>query len=298
MTVSGFTFVYHAIERDYPVVESIKSMLPICDEFIVNVGLPDDGTIDLIKSIDDKIKIITTPWYPKRIRLGGWRYDQFANIPLFSCQGDWIFFLQADEIVHEQDLPKIKEAMSKYADDLEVEGLLLRYYHFYGSYDFHRIDRKWPPGGVRIVRNGINVYSANDAQSFYIANRRKMRRLKVADIGAHVYHYGWARMPEKIKIKIASVDRYWTSGAKEKEIAKVESENFDFYNIDPRYLAAFDGSHPEVMQDRISKHNWVFDPSRCHCKLTLKRLPYELEWLIERTLKRRIFGPHHCKIVK
>ena len=89
MTVSGFTFVYHAIERDYPVVESIKSMLPICDEFIVNVGLPDDGTIDLIKSIDDKIKIITTPWYPKRIRLGGWRYDQFANIPLFSCQGDW-----------------------------------------------------------------------------------------------------------------------------------------------------------------------------------------------------------------
>lgn len=295
MTVSGFTFVYHAIELDYPVVECIKSMLPICDEFIVNVGLPDDGTIDLIRSIDDKIKIITTPWYPKRIRTGGWRYDQFADIPLFTCQGDWIFFLQADEVVHEEDLPKIKEAMSKYADDLEVEGLLLKYYHFYGGYNFYRIDRKWPPDGVRIVRNGINAYSANDAQSFYIAERRRMRYLRVADIGAHIYHYGWARNPEMMKKKSVSVGKYWHS---KEESSKMKSESFDFYNVNPKYLAAFKGSHPKVMQERISNHNWAFDPSKCYYKPTLKDMFHDFEGFIERSLGRRIFGPHYCKIVK
>ncbi len=295
MTVSGFTFVYHAIELDYPVVECIKSMLPICDEFIVNVGLPDDGTIDLIRSLDKKIKIITTPWYPKRIRTGGWRYDQFANIALFTCQGDWIFFLQADEVVHEEDLPKIKEAMSKYADDLEVEGILLKYYHFYGGYNFYRIDRKWPPNGVRIVRNGINVYSANDAQSFYIAERRRMRYLKVADIGAHIYHYGWARNPEMKEKKNVSVGKYWHS---KEESSKMKSESFDYHNVNPKYLAAFNGSHPKVMQDRISKVNWTFDPSKCYRKTTLKDMFHDFEGFIERSLGKRIFGPHYYKTVK
>jgi len=295
MTVSGFTFVYHAVELDYPVVESIKSMLPICDEFIVNVGLPDDGTIDLIKSLDEDIKIITTPWYPKRIRPGGWRYDQFADIPLFTCQGDWIFFLQADEIVHEGDLPKIKEAMSKYADDLEVEGILLRYYEFYGSYDYYRTDRIWPEAAVRVVRNGINVYSANDAQSFYIGERKKMRLLKAADIGAHIYHYGWVRNPVLMKKKNVSVAEYWHS---KEEILKMESATFDYYHVNPRYLAAFNGSHPKVMQERIGKCDWSFDPSKSYCKPTLKSLRYELKAFIERILGRRIFGPHYYKIVR
>ena len=295
MTVSGFTFVYHAIKLDYPVAECIKSMLPICDEFIVNIGLPDDGTIDLISSISDKIKIITTPWYPKRIKKGGWRYDQFANIPLFTCQGDWVFFLQADEVVHEQDLPKIKEAISKYTDDLQVEGLLLKYYHFYGDYDYYRIDRRFPPAGIRIVRNGINAYCANDAQSFYIGERRKMRLLKVVDIGAHIYHYGWARNPEMMKKKSVSVSKYWHS---KEEISKMASENFDYHNVNPKYLAAFNGSHPEVMQERISKCNWDFDPSRCYYKPTLKDMFHDFEGLIERAVGRRIFGPHHYKIVR
>jgi hypothetical protein len=295
MTISGFTFVYHALELDYPVVESIKSMLPICDEFIVNVGLPDDGTIDAIRSIDDKIKIITTPWYPKRIRKGGWRYDQFADIPLFTCQGDWIFFLQADEVVHEEDLPKIKEAMSKYIGDPEVEGILLRYYEFYGSYDFYRTDRIWPEAAVRMVKNGMNVYSANDAQSFYVGERRKMRLLNVADIGARIYHYGWARNPAMMKKKNVSVGKYWHS---KEEISKMENETFDYYNVNPKYLAAFKGSHPKVMQERIDRSDWTFDPSKSYYKPTLKSIRYEVQSFVEGIIGRRIFGPHHYKIVK
>ena len=297
-TISGFTFINHAIELDYPVVECIKSMLPICDEFIVNIGTPDDGTVELIRCIDDKIKIIETPWYPKRVKKGGWRYDQFADIALFSCGGDWIFFLQGDEVVHEKDLPKIEEAVAKYNGDLEVEGLALTYYHFYGGYDYYRIDRRWPPGGVRVVRNGINVYAAGDAQTFYIGEKKKMRYLNVAEIDAGIYHYGWARNPEAMKKKSNSVDEYWSD---EKRIAvrkRSDGKAVDFYNLSPNYLAKFGGTHPEVMRDRIAKHDWTFDISKCHQKKSFKILRYELEWGIEKALKKRVFGPHYYKTIK
>ena len=185
--------------------------------------------------------------------------------------------------------------MSKYAGDLGVEGILLRYYEFYGSYDYYRTDRIWPEGAVRVVRNGINVYSANDAQSFYIGQRRKMRPLKVADIGAHIYHYGWARSPEMMEKKNVSVAKYWSS---KEEISKMKSESFDFYNVNPKYLAAFNGSHPKVMRDRIDKCNWPFDPSRCYCRPTIKSLRYELKAFIERILGWRVFGPPYYKIVR
>ena len=61
MKVSGFTFVRNAIKYDYPVVEAIKSILPLCNEVVVAVGKSEDATLQLIKSIDSpKIRIIET----------------------------------------------------------------------------------------------------------------------------------------------------------------------------------------------------------------------------------------------
>ena len=61
MKVTGFSFVKNAIKYDYPIVESITSILPICDEFVIAVGDCNDGTRELIESIgSDKIRIIDT----------------------------------------------------------------------------------------------------------------------------------------------------------------------------------------------------------------------------------------------
>jgi len=86
MKISGFTFAKGAMKFEYPIVESIKSMLPICDEVIVNIGLPDDdGTLKAIKGIKNKkIKIITTPWDPK-FKVKGRILAQQTNITLSQC---------------------------------------------------------------------------------------------------------------------------------------------------------------------------------------------------------------------
>jgi glycosyltransferase involved in cell wall biosynthesis len=134
MKVSGFTFVRNVVKYDYPIVESIRSILPVVDEFIVNVGRCNDGTLELIRSIGDpKIKIVESVW-DETLRKDGLIYAQQTNIALSHCTGDWAFYIQADEVVHENDLPIIQEAMRRQLGNPEVKGLLFRYLHFIADY--------------------------------------------------------------------------------------------------------------------------------------------------------------------
>ncbi|MBM3912615.1 MAG: glycosyltransferase family 2 protein, partial [Sphingomonadales bacterium] len=45
MKVSGFTFIRNAVLLDYPILEAIRSILPLCDEIVVAVGKSEDETL-------------------------------------------------------------------------------------------------------------------------------------------------------------------------------------------------------------------------------------------------------------
>ena len=93
MFVSGFTIVRNAIRFDYPIVEAIKSILPLCDEVVVAVGKSEDETLQLIKSINDsKIKIIETIW-DDSLREGGKVLAAETNkaYDTISEKADWCF---------------------------------------------------------------------------------------------------------------------------------------------------------------------------------------------------------------
>ena len=63
MKVTGFSIIRNAVKYDYPIVEAIRSVLPLCDEFVIGIGQSEDDTIGLIESINSpKIKIINTIW--------------------------------------------------------------------------------------------------------------------------------------------------------------------------------------------------------------------------------------------
>lgn len=259
MKVSGFTFIRNAVKFDYPVVEAIKSILPLCDEFVVAVGNSDDSTEDLIRSIDSsKITVIKTIW-DDTLREGGRVLAEETNKALnaISKDTDWAFYIQGDEVMHEKYLDVVKDAMQRYIDDTRVEGLLFKYLHFYGSYDFIGDSRKWYRREVRIIRNVPGMSSFRDAQGF----RRDDRLLRVKEIEAYIYHYGWVRPPEIQQSKIESFNKLWHSDKwVETNIPRVDE--FDYSEIDS--LDRFTGSHPEVMKERIEKINWSFsfDPTQ------------------------------------
>ena len=273
MKVSGFTIVRNAIKYDYPVIESIQSLLPLVDELIVLVGNSDDETFELISSIQNqKLKIYQSVWNDE-LREGGQvlALETDKCKKLVSDDSDWLFYLQADEVLHEKDYEKIRLELNAWKDDKRVEGILLKYKHFYGSYDFVGDFRRWYKHEIRIIRNDSAIKSYRDAQGFRINGRK----LHVKKCDATVYHYGWVKHPKFQQAKQESFHRMWHDDKWIKENV-LSNDQFDYSKIDS--LKKFEGIHPSTMHERIKKSNWKFDFDPSLKKFSFKnRLLYFVE---------------------
>jgi hypothetical protein len=267
MKVSGFTFIRNAVKFDYPVVEAIKSILPVCDDFIVAVGNSDDNTEELIRSVDrEKITIIKTRWDDSpEMKKGGKVFASETNkaFNAVPADSDWAFYIQGDEVVHEKYLGAIRSAMENWKDDSEVDGLLFKYLHFYGSYDYVGISQRWYRREIRVIRNDKSIYSYRDAQGFRKGDNRK---LNVKPVDAYVYHYGWVKKPEVMMSKIKNASTFYEDIPWIKRLGSGESYNYS--NIDA--LKLFDGTHPAVMADHIRRKNWEFEHDISFNRLPLK----------------------------
>ncbi len=253
MHVSGFTFVRDGIRLGYPFRESIRSLLPLCDEVVVNVGIGEDGTLEAVRELaaaDSRLRIIESRWDPE-LRSGGRILAQQTDIALDACLHDVALYLQADEVLHENDTPAIRAGFEAMAQDARFEGLLLWYRHFYGSYHTIGTGRRWYRREVRVVRRSSGARSWKDAQGFRINGRK----LRVLEIPAHVHHYGWVRPPALMRERKVDFEQWWSA---DKAVPVVVPDDWDY---DPRIrVRPFDGSHPAVMVDWIGRQDWPFEP--------------------------------------
>lgn len=282
MKVAGFSFIRNAIKYDYPIVEAITSVLPLCDEFVIAVGQSDDDTKQLIRSIDSpKIKIIDTVW-DDSLREGGRVLAEETNKALaaISSDADWAFYIQGDEVLHEDSIPAVREAMQTYLQEKQVDGLLFKYRHFYGSYQYIGDSRKWYRREIRVIRPTGHVTAYRDAQGFRTTDNKKLR---VKLIDAYIHHYGWVKSVEHQRRKYAYFYRFWNSDTQMERI-KTLADHFRYEDhIDS--LAEFNGTHPAVMLPRINKASSSFQ-----FDTTTKRFSprVRLLTLIERLTGRRI----------
>lgn len=291
MKVVGFTFVRNAVKYDYPVKEAIRSILPLCDEVIVSVGNSGDDTELLIRSIGSpKIRIVYSTW-DDSLREGGRvlavETDKaFDHVP---ADADWAFYIQADEVVHEEDHPRIKAAMEQHLHDKRVEGLLFNYVHFYGSYNYIGDSRTWYQHEIRVIRNDKQIRSYRDAQGF----RKHDQKLNVKPVDARIFHYGWVKDPYHQARKLDNSFQLYNGDNSKAMAARASRELFDYNRIDS--LAPFTGRHPQVMEDRIAKKNWdfEFDTSRKNFKKLKKRVLY---WIEKKTGK-RLFDYRNYKVI-
>ncbi len=277
MKVTGFSFIRNGIKLDYPIVEAIQSILPICDDFVVAVGNSDDDTLSLIRSIDPvKIRIIETVW-DDSLRENGAVLAVETNkaFQAISEDSDWAFYIQGDEVIHEQYLPIIQEAMLNYKDDNRVEGLLFNYQHFYGSYDYLGASNSYYKEEIRVIRNDKAIYSFKDAQGF---RKGENEKLKVIAIPAFVNHYGWVKDPRAMQQKQESFHKLWhVDEWMEKNVAKAEA--FE-YEKRVSQLIRFKGSHPKIMEERLERVNWKFDFDISMSKRSIKdRMKDLLLWI-------------------
>ncbi len=253
MRVSGFSIIRNGIKYFYPFIEAIKSILPLCDEFIVNVGDSDDGTLGAVLGLkDEKIKIIESKW-DMSLRKGGEILSVETNKALKVCTGDWCFYIQADEVLHEKYFPVVKAAMEDNLNKKSVEGLKFKYRHFYGNYDYYQDNyRIWYIAETRIIRRSDNIVSSGDAMNF---KHRDGTFLNVVPINAEIYHYGWVKPPDKMARKRIDFNKLYFTDKEIEVFAEVPQDGYTHFG----HLKKFTDTHPAIMQERIKQSNWNFD---------------------------------------
>ena len=308
MKISGFTFLRNTSKLYYPILESIQSALPIVDEFVIALGKgdDDDDSEAKIRSLQSgKIKIIHTEWdtekYPQ-----GMEHAHQTDIAKETCSGDWLLYLQGDELIHEQDYNEIKTKCKQYLNNANVDGFLFNYFHFYGDYGHYFRDHCWYPYEIRIVRNEPEIHSFESAQSFRripnfdgISYRSKegTSKLNVIKLNASIYHYGWVRPPKLMRKKRL----YFSNTHRGNKATKTEYEKYakeyDYGRMD--YCLEFKQSHPKFMKQKITELDWqkslrfsgpnvIGRPEAKH-----ERLKYRLIVWIERTFfGGKVLGGH------
>jgi hypothetical protein len=253
MRISGFTFGRNLVRLDYPVVESITSILPIVDEMIVNVGHSEDNTLEVIQSIrDPKIRVIESVW-DEEMRKEGLVLSHQANLALAECSGDWAFYIQADEVVHERDLPVIESAVRRYEGKEEVLGLMFRYFHFDG--DYCSLNPWRYRKEIRVIRNNGKLEVCGDACGFHTKEDRLFMKAgpksRWAWSGAHIYHYGWVTTtPRALLERKKSLEFFYhDDGYLDQKYSGRDDLKVDYYDI----LKEFRGTHPAVMKSRVAE---------------------------------------------
>ena len=290
MKIAGFTIIKNAVVNDFPIVEAIKSILPVVDEMIVLIGDSTDATIALIEAIGDpKIKIHHSVW-DKNLRKGGvvLAVETDKAFQYIDASFDWAFYIQGDEVVHEKYHSTIIDACHKYKSDDAVQGLLFKYKHFFGTYDYVGDSRKWYAHEVRIIRNNKKITAYRDAQGFRIGKTK----LPVAAINASIYHYGWVKSPEQMRKKQKESSVFWHDDTQMQKIIS-SPDYYDFSGFDS--LEKFTDTHPIVMKERIIQKNWAIDLDISKKKFSLKNL---ILYYFEKWTGIRPFDFRNYKIIR
>lgn len=286
MKVSAFTFIKNGVILGYPFIQSIQSVLSIVDEFIINVGESDDDTLQLIKSINSpKIRIIESKWN-QNMKDSGYIYGQQKMISQFNCSGDWAFYIEGDELYHENDLSQIKSAMQEHLNDSNVESLAFDFYHFYGNANTYLDSPGWYRSEARIIKTSCRSYAPDGLFWLVLKNNKKGRYPKAKHTGVYCFHYGWVRSQDQMNLKSKQVQRYWGKSYKK----------IDYSQMDSKILKKFNGTHPMIIKDWLPKDPGIFqvDPSY---KLTKKQKKHRVMLKIENILNIDLSKKHY-KLIK
>lgn len=289
MKVSGFTFLRNGTILGYPYVESLKSLLAVCDEVVVAVGDSDDDTFEQVQAINDpRLKIIQTTWN-ENMQDRGYTYAQQKMIAQFNCTGDWAFYLEGDEVIHEQDYATIRAAMEKHLDDKEVEALVFDYYHFYGSPTTYAYSPRWYRRAPRIIRNSVRSWAPDGLFWLIMSENKRGRYPNAALAGCHLYHYGHVRSVAKMNEKHKRVAHYW--GQKLPEFA-------GYGDIDPQSVSTFTQTHPAILEHWLSHDAEQKFMANADYQLSKRDKKHRLVSKLEKILGGKDFTKKHYKLIR
>lgn len=261
MKLSAFTIVKNAIKLDYPIIESIKSLEPFVDEYVINIGVSEDETRKLIHDNfgnNPKFILFDSEWEGKEQGMAFFRNQ--TNKALEKCSGDWCFYLQADECVHEDEMKELRLQI-EVADLSQRKAIVFNFLHF--EMDYKHTKKTYSEGfdayehEIRLIKSGFGIKSCGDAMGFAIGNIDIKSMPQILHMSQfHIFHYGYVKDPKTMLEKKLYLKEFYfsdpsfTEDQKTIENGKIRSKG-DQYKFS-KNLNNFQGTHPAAMSSRIS----------------------------------------------
>lgn len=194
--LAGTMFIRNGIQYDYCFIESIVSLLNLCDAvFVVDAG-SNDGTLEMLRLIDHpKFNLIERSeeeWHKQKGK-GRSKLCYFTDIAIEAAQKEgyeYNFYCQADEVVHEKSFKHIRKACT-----LNWPGYMISRINLWGS-PYYQLDvtQDRLPCSNEVIRLAKTSYrSIGDAESL---NVPEVSMYFINDI--RMYHMGFVRDRERM----------------------------------------------------------------------------------------------------
>lgn len=236
--ITGITLIRNGQKLGYPWELCIRSMLSCCEQVIINCDIADDDTFNQLCELekDYPIHIYVSKWNMKNTGNGEELAIQ-ANKLLPMVQSDWVLYLQADELIHEDD----GKYLSDLTDNIPANYSQIEFWRTYFWESITRRNSKYELYLGRLFRTGTHVVGG-DGMHLIRGHGDVWRTNKM------IYHYSRMGDEQLINQRIKTLDGLFH----EESIVK-QMPVFSYNNVDPSDLMPYTGKHPEGIIERYGK---------------------------------------------
>lgn len=246
----GFTLLRNGAKYDYSFKESLGSLAPIVEKTYLALDPGTDSTESEVKQLPN-IQIVPSVWDMSLQK--GLVLSVETNKALEALRVDhgsesnaWGVYLQADEVLHEDDYEILKRDIEK-AQAEGCDAISFRYLHFWQTHHHIAISKKWYPQEIRAIKLNSQIESWGDAQGFRLYH-------KIYKTEARIFHYGHVREQSSYQEKMRDMGRlYHTAEMNELKLAK------GLKDARKNKCVLYFGTHPNVMKERILRMNDIWE---------------------------------------
>lgn len=197
--ISGLTIVRNAISNGYLIAEVLDTLVAISDEVIVCDGFSTDGTFEYLSTRGD-IKLYQDVWNLQSN--DGHEFANITNKGMSRCTGDYIFYLQADELIHEDQYENLRKLILSN----EYNSISCKFHHIRYSFDHSLVEGyELHPSATRasrVVRNK-DIYSSTDGFNFDGSIHPQYNS------NINIYHYGYIFLENILAKMINHSDNFY-----------------------------------------------------------------------------------------
>ena len=254
--ISGMVILNEPEKYCYPYLESIKSFLPVCDEIVVvHNPYTDDGSREKLMNLDPKVRVVSGVFDLRNI---GWiSYGIMRTTGYQAAKGDVILMFDADGVLHENDVERLKQRCNEIPNMQEVYGYWGKF-RFYKPTHYRRQNKHsgWYNKGK--LGDRFDFYNTNGKgipnHQYMRPDEEKARQLDI-DLWGYEHTFdtkeilleravNYGRMVSKQKgSEILADKEYWKMYIEDRE---EESKQYLPMDLD---------KHPEIMEERLNNLN-------------------------------------------